>query len=47
MNMNPGHFTTYKSLSPVLRTQTTCNLDIFSKAAGQVTDTRSSTMDPA
>jgi hypothetical protein len=24
MNMNPGHFTTYKSLSPVLRTQTTC-----------------------
>ena len=23
MNMNPGHFTTYKPLSPVLRTQTT------------------------
>ncbi len=25
MNMNPGQFPTYKSLSPVLRTQTTCN----------------------
>jgi len=29
MNMNPGRFTTYKSLSPVLRTQTTCFTPIF------------------
>ena len=40
MNMNPGRFTTYKSLSPVLRTQTTCNFMITKAVFSYGTDSQ-------